>query len=192
MKFFFVHDYKHRFRFFSSEPVSQIQVNFSRLRKVWEEAKKRIMLFPPRVLRQEQAFRRTPGLQENKVTIVHPDTLSRKKARLRFRFFLRRKKTSHILYLIGETFALPFTGLAGLMPGPNVFFGLNVLLIITHWRGLRGINRLLKKEYDFTPSFLLSEWEGALKSKKEEDFPAIIERIEKEYSIENIRKILWK
>lgn len=192
MKFFFVHDYRHKYRYFSSEPVKQIQVNFSRLRRIWEEAKKKLMLFPQRVLCQEQAFRRTPSAEEKKITIFHSNRLGKKKVKMKFRFFLRKQKTTHVFSLIGETLLLPFSGLAGLLPGPNVFFGVLILLMITHWQALRGINRLLKKEYEFIPSSLFSQWEEALKRKKEGDFPEILEKIEKKYSLDNIKKILWK
>lgn len=192
MKFFFIHDYKNKYRYFSTEPVKQIQVNFSRLRKIWEEAKKKLMLLPQRVLRQEQAFTRTPIAEENKITIFHSDRLSQRKVKMKFRFFLRKQKTTHLFFLIGETLLLPFSGLAGLLPGPNVFFGVLILMMITQWQALKGINRLLKKEYEFIPSSLFSQWEETLKGKREGDFPLILEKIEKKFNVPNIKKILWK
>jgi hypothetical protein len=36
MDFFIVQDYRQKYRYFSSESHSEIQVEFSRLRKIWE------------------------------------------------------------------------------------------------------------------------------------------------------------
>ncbi|MFQ6069063.1 MAG: hypothetical protein ACE5LC_00900 [Candidatus Aminicenantales bacterium] len=192
MKFFFVSDYKNRYVFFSTEPPSPLNVKSSRLRKFVDEAKKRFMAISPRILRQEQALRRIPDDKEKSVTIICAERLRKKRTKLRFRFFLRKKKSAHIFFLVAEALALPLTGLAGLLPGPNVFFGLNILLMITHWQGLRGINRLLKKKYKFIYSGLISRWEEAVKCKKEADFTFLIKKIEEEYGLPNIQKVLWK
>ncbi len=67
MDFFFLRDYRHNYRFFSTESVHQIQVEFSRLKKVWTAAKKKLMLLPPKILRQEQAFIRILKLEDEKI-----------------------------------------------------------------------------------------------------------------------------
>lgn len=192
MNFFFVRDHHHKYRYFSSDPTSQIQIKFSRWRKLWERAKKKLMLLPQRILRQEQAFGRVLKLEEKKIKIFHSNRLDEKKIKTKLYFFLQKQRTKHIILLIGETLLLPISGLAAFLPGPNVFFGVLALLMITHWQALRGINRLLKKEYEFIPSSLLEEWEKTLESKEEENFPQILEKIAQEYELENIRQILWK
>lgn len=192
MKFFFVRDYRHRYRYFSTDPVSQIQIKFSRWKKIWEKAKKKLMLLPQRILRQEQAFERILKLDENKIQILYSGQSDEKKIRTKFYFFLQRQRTKHILILTGETLLLPISGLAALLPGPNVFFGVLALLMITHWRALRGLSRLAKKEYEFIPSPLLEEWQTALESKNSESFPRILDKISKKYDLANIRHVLWK
>jgi len=47
MQFFFVPDHRQNFRFFSSEPLHDIQVEFSRWKKLWVIAKEKLMLLPP-------------------------------------------------------------------------------------------------------------------------------------------------
>jgi len=192
MRFFFVRDYQDKYRYFSAEPPTQIQVKFSHLQKIWELAKKKLMLLPQNKLRQEQAFRRALNLEEKKLNIVYSGRLNEKKAKTRFRFFLRKQKTAHIFILIGEALLLPISGLAALLPGPNVFFGILALLLITHWQALRGINRILKKEYMFIPSPLLASWEEAVKLKQEKNFPELLQKIEEEFNLSGIQKILWK
>jgi len=192
MIFFFVRDFKNKYRYLTSEPPREIQVKFSRWRKVWEAAKKKLTLLPQRILRQEQAFRKSFSLEEKKIKIFHSGRLEERKTRTRFRFFLRTQKTKHIFFLIGEALLLPLSGLAVFLPGPNVFFGVLALLMITHWQALRGINRLLKKEYDFAPSSLLAHWEEALEFKDEQNFPSTLKEIEKEFRLVNIHKVLWK
>lgn len=192
MKFFFVRDYRHKYRYFSAAPVSQIQIKFSRWKELWELAKKKLMLLPQRILRQEQAFIRTLKLDEDKIHILYSGHLDEKRTRTKFYFFLQRQRTKHILLLIGETLLLPISGLAALLPGPNVFFGVLALIMITHWQAFRGISRLLKKEYEFIPSPLLKEWENALESKNIENFHRILDNISKKYNLGNVSQVLWK
>ena len=192
MRFFFVRDHIRKYRYFSSEPVNQIKIKSSRWQEIWELAKKKLMLLPQRILRQEQAFGKVLKLEEKKIQIFHSGRLDKKRIKIKFYFFLQRQRTKHIFLLIGEALLLPLSGLAVLLPGPNVFFGYLALLMITHWQALRGINRLLKKEYEFISSSLFKDWEQTLKSKKEESFGRILEKIEKEYNLHNIHKVLWK
>jgi hypothetical protein len=192
MRFFFVLDYRGKYRYISSEPFSEIQVKFSHWKKIWESAKKKLMLLPRRILRQEQAFRNALNLKEGKISIFHSGRLDEKKIKTKFRFFLRKQKTKHIFFLVGETVLLPVSGLMAILPGPNVFFGVLALLMLTHWQAFRGINRILKKKYEFIPSLLISKWEETLEFKREGDFLHILEKIEKEYNMPNIHKVLWK
>ena len=64
--------------------------------------------------------------------------------------------------------------------------------MITHWRALRGINQLGKKKSTFTSSPLLTEWKHALEIKNEREYNQILEKIEKQHELHNIRKILYK
>jgi len=157
-----------------------------------ETAKKKLMLLPQRILRQEQAFGNILKLKEKNIQVIYSGRLKEKRIKIKFYFFLQKQRTKHIFLLIGETILLPISGLAMIIPGPNVFFGVLVLLMITHWQALKGINRLLKKEHEFIPSLLLAEWEQAVGSKKEEELPGILEKIKNEYNLDNIHKILWK
>lgn len=192
MKFFFVQDYRHKYRYFSSEPIQEIHVKFSRLEKIWEEAKKKLMLLPQRILAQEQAFKRVLSFQESYIPILYSGRQSEKRIKIKFFFFLQKQRTKHIFLLIAETLLLPVSGLAALLPGPNVFFGILALLIITHWHAIKGIHSLLKKEHQFIPASSLREWEAAIKSRKGRNFPLILDKIGKEYELQNIQKILWK
>ncbi len=87
---------------------------------------------------------------------------------------------------------LPISGLAMVLPGPNVFFGVLALLMITHWQAFRGINRTLKKNFEFISSPLFKEWEQAQEAKEEEAYLNIFKKIEKEYNLQDMRKVLWK
>ncbi len=192
MRFYFVRDYRRKYRYFSSEPLKQIQLKTSRWKKIWEKAKVKLMLLPQRILRQEQAFGKIRKLEEQKIQIFHSDRLDEKKMRHKFYFFLQKQRTRHIFFLIGEALLLPLSGLAALLPGPNVFFGVLALIMITHWQAFLGINRLLKKDYEFVPSSLFHDWEDALEHKKEDIFTQILEKIENVHNLENIHKVLWK
>lgn len=192
MRFFFVRDHKRKYRYFSSDPVSQIQIKTSRWKELWELAKKKLMLLPQRILRQEQAFRKALKSKEEKIQIFYSGKPGKKRIQTRFYFFLQRQRTQHILLLIGESILLPVSGLAAFLPGPNVFFGVLALLMITHWQAFRGINKTLKKNFEFVPSQLLKEWENARESKEENKYLQIFKKIETEFHLEGIQKILWK
>jgi hypothetical protein len=192
MRFFFVRDYRHKYRYFSSEPVSPIQIKTSRFKKLWELAKKKLTLLPQKSLRQEQAFGNILKFKQDKIRIFYSGTPDQKRMKTKFYFFLQGQRTKHILLLVGETLLLPISGLAVLLPGPNVFFGVLALFMITHWQAFRGINKTLKKNFDFISSHLLSEWEQAQESKQEKHYAKIFEKIEKEFHLSNIQKVLWK
>jgi len=191
MFFFFVKDHREKYRYFCTKPLREIQVKFSRWKKIWEKAKKKLMLLPQRILAQEQAFEHVLKLEAKTLVVLHSGRCTDQKIKIRFFFFLQRQRTKHVFLLIAETLLLPISGLAALLPGPNVFFGVLALLMFTHWQSLRGINRLLKKDHDFRSSQELNEWEEAIKTRQENAYPQILKRIAEEYKVENIHKILW-
>ena len=192
MKFFFIRDYQNKYRYFSSDPASQIQIKASRWKELFELAKKKLTLLPPKILWQEQALGKVLKLNKDKIQVFYSGKPEKKRIKTRFYFFLQKQRTKHIALLIGETLLLPISGLAAFLPGPNVFFGVLALLMITHWQAFRGINRTLKKNFEFIPSPLFKEWEQAQESKEEKIYLTIFKKIEKEFDLENIQKILWK
>ncbi len=192
MEFFFVRDYRLKYRFFSSEPEDEIQIKFSRWRELWEKAKEKLMLLPQRVLSQEKAFWIFLKNKDERVKIFYSGNLSKKRIKLKFYFFLQKQRTKHIFYLVGEILLLPLSALAALLPGPNVFFGVLALLIITHWKAMRGISRLRKKRGEFISLPLLEEWERAVMRRDEMKFLPLLEKMTREYGLKNIQKILWR
>ena len=192
MQFFFVLDHKEKYRFFSSEPIQNIQVKFTRLEKLWDEAKKRLMLLPKRILAQEQAFARVLKLEKDSIEILHSGRLEGKRLKLKFFLFLQKQRTKHLLLLIGEAILLPLSGLMALLPGPNIFFGVLALIMFTHWQAFKGINRISKKNQQFVTVQSLNEWEQVLSSREENELTAILEKIEEKYSLKDLTKILYK
>jgi len=193
MNFFFLQDFHKKYRYFSAESLSVIQVKFSRFRKFWEKGKKKILTFVPlKILKQEQAFERTLKIEDNQIRILHSGRMDEKKVRSKFYFFLQKQRTKHIILLVGEIIILPISGIAALLPGPNMFFYVLILLVILQWKALRGINKLLKKDQLFIPDLSLKEWETALQNQEESTFLPILEKIEKKHNVQNLNKILWK
>ncbi len=192
MDFFFIRDYREKFRFFSSEPEKDFSIPVSRSKKAWELAQTKLTLLPQRSLRQEQAFIRILKLSNETISIHHSGCRPEKRITLRFFFFLQKQRSKHILFLIGETLLLPLSGLAALLPGPNVAFAALALLMITHWQALRGINRLARKKHVFPVAPLFTDWEEAASLSREERCAEVLQEIEKEYKLSGLRKILWK
>jgi len=192
MTFFFLPDFRKRYRFISSEPVHEIHMKFSRWKKIWEEARRRLMLLPPRILRQEQAFEAILNHSSPQVEILLPAGPEEKRIHRKFFFFIQRQRSLHVALLIVETVLLPISGLMALLPGPNIFFGILALIMFAHWRGLRGINRLAGKKICFRPSPLLQEWADALEKGQEAGYADLLSRIEKEYDLPNLRKVLYR
>ncbi|MFQ6082460.1 MAG: hypothetical protein ACE5WD_03765 [Candidatus Aminicenantia bacterium] len=190
MKFLFVPDHHKNFRFLSEEPP-EIEAGFSRWRKFWLKAKRVLAKpFPQKVLLQEQAFTRILSLEQEKIQIFYPKGISPRRIKIRFKFFLHRERTKHIGWLIGEGLLLPISGLAALLPGPNVFFYVLAILTITHWQALRGINKLIKKNYELISCPTLGKWYQSI---KEGSFSQeILQEIGKKYKLENIIRVLSK
>ena len=192
MDFYFVQDFHHNHRFFSGEQMQEIHIEFSKLKKLWKTAREKLMLLPPRILRQEQAFERILKIDSEEIAVHFACGDTSRRIKLRFFFFLQKQRTKHILLLVGESLLAPISGLMALLPGPNVFFGFLALIIITHWQALKGINKLRKKNISFLPSDLLSEWERTVESGKTADYSLVLDRIEKECKVSDVHRILYK
>jgi hypothetical protein len=190
--FFFVRDHERDLRFFSSEPPRQVEIKRSKSREAWEAARRKLTLLPQRTLRQEQAFYRALKIGEPALRILHSGRTDEHRVDHKFRFFLQRHRTRRLVYLIGEAILLPFSALTMPLPGPNLSFYVLALIMITHWQSFRGLKALLGKEHEFEAAPLLAEWEEAVAGRREESYPAILDRIEREYGLPGIRKVLWK
>lgn len=190
MEFFYTRDRKHRYRFFSSEPVRQIPIRFTRWEKVWEAAKQKLMLLPRRVLAQEQAFARIRTWPRKDITIRVSGCLGIRKTHRRFFLFLQKQRTKHIFLLVVEMILLPISGIMAFLPGPNVFFGVLALIMITHWQAFRGINRLSRLRRHFSPTPLLRQWEQAVDAARDNELTDILNNISLKYRVEKIRSIL--
>lgn len=192
MIFFFTRDFKHKYRYFSTDPARPAEVHFSKSRRVWELAKKKLMLLPHRTLRQEQAFERALKARGKRLPILYSRNTDEEKIRFRFSFFLQKQRTTHILILAGEAILLPFTGLAALLPGPNILFYALALLIITQWLALRGINRTIHAEHEFIPDGGLAAWEEAAARGETGRFGELIDAIEREHGVKGVARILGR
>ncbi len=192
MNFFFVQDFRQKYRYFSAESLTVTQVEFSRWKEFWEKAKKKLMLLPLKILKQEQAFERTLKIEENQVRILHSGRMDEKKVKSKFYFFLQKQRTKHIILLVGESIILPISAIAALLPGPNIFFYVLALLVIIQWQALRGINKLFKKDKLFTPDLSLKDWEIAVQNQEKSTFLPLLEKIGKKHYVQNLNKILWK
>jgi len=192
MNFFFVRDYRHHLRFFSAEPLGPLPSKFSKSREIWEAAKKKVTGLNPRTLLQEQAFERGGRPADGPLRILHSGSLDAQALRTKFFFFLQRQRTRHVLILAGEAVLLPVSGLAALLPGPNLFFYILAVLMAIQWQALRGITRILHKDHEFIPDPLIAEWEAAVDVRDEARFPGILERLGRAHGLDAVRKILWK
>jgi len=192
MNFFFVRDYRHRHRFFSAEPLGPLPAKFSKSRAIWETAKKKVTGLNPRMLLQEQAFERGGRPGDGPLRVLHSGHSEDKAIPTQFFFFLQRQRTRHILVLAGEALVLPVSGLAALLPGPNILFYFLAVLMVIQWQALRGITRLIHKDCQFAPDPLLAEWEAAVDARAESRFPELLARLERTHGLPSARKLLWK
>jgi hypothetical protein len=192
MEFYFAKDFKKKYRFFSSPPIRPIDVNFNRWQKMWEEAKRRLLLLHPRMISQEQAFERALNLKNSVSEIYYSGSQNKDRIKRKFIFFLHKQRSKHFFLLIIETLLLPISGIMAFLPGPNIFFYVLFLLMIIQWRALKGIKIMIRKDHEFVYSPLLEEWEVAVKSEDPEKMQMVIEKIESKLSINKIKKILYK
>jgi hypothetical protein len=189
--YFFVKDARKEHRLFCSEPPGPMPAKFSKTKVVWEAAKKKLMLLPAPTLRQEEALAKALRIPEPSVVVLCGEA-EEKHANLRFHFFLHKRRSQRILLLIGEGILAPITGIAALLPGPNIIFYALALIMVTHWQSLRGIRALLAKKHEYRIDPLLAEWERAVAEGRESDYPAIIEQLEKTHGLKDMGKVLWK
>jgi hypothetical protein len=192
MDFFFVRDSRHRHRFFSAEPLGPLPAKFSKSRAIWETAKKKVTGLNPRMLLQEQAFEHGGRPGAGPLRILHSGRSEDKAIRTQFFFFLQRQRTRHILVLAVEALFLPVSGLAALLPGPNIFFYFLAILMVIQWQALRGITRLIHKDTEFASDPLLAEWEAAVDARAKARFPELLACLETVHGLPSARKILWK
>jgi hypothetical protein len=192
LSFFFVRDCRHEMRFFSSEPPKPPEAGRSKAKEAWEIAKKKLMVLPQRMLRQEQAFARALRLGEAELHILYSGISDATQIRHRFAFFLQRQRTKRIIYVVGEALLVPLTGLLMPLPGPNLAFYVVALLLLTHWLSVRGLRAIMKKTRVFEPSPLFAEWETAVAEGAEGKYADILARIEMEFGLVSLRKVLWK
>jgi hypothetical protein len=192
MDFFFVRDSRRRLRFLSSGPRELMPEGSSWSRRAWEKAKRKITGLDPRTLLQELAFEHAARTRGESIQVHVAALDDESKLRTRFNFFLRREKSRHVLLLALESLAVPVTGLAALLPGPNVIFYFLAVLMIIQWQALRGINRLLNDSVPFAVDPLLEEWEAAVAAGETERFPLILEKFERDRAVPGARKALWK
>jgi len=192
MDFFFVRDYRRRPCFFSAEPLGPLPANFSKTRAIWETAKKKVIHLNPRILLQEQAFDHGGRPGEGPLRILHSGRHDDRFVRTRLFIFLERQKTRHIAVLAGEAIVAPITGLAALLPGPNVIFYVLAILMVIQWQALRGISRILRRDHQLVADPLLGEWEAAVEAGDEARYAELIDRLEKVHGLPSPRKLLWK
>ncbi|RPJ01140.1 MAG: hypothetical protein EHM31_06535 [Candidatus Aminicenantes bacterium] len=192
MDFFFVRDYRHRPHFFSAGPLGPLPADFSKTREVWEKAKKKVTSLNPRTLLQEQAFEHGGRPGEGPLRILHSGHFDDRAVRTQLSLFLRRHRTRHIVILAGEAVIVPITGLAALLPGPNIIFYVLAILMVIQWQALRGITRILRRDHEFVVDPLLAEWEAAVEARDEARFPELLERLGKVHGLPSPRKLLWK
>jgi len=193
MMFFFIRNYKNKYCFFSSQPVKPIETRFSRPRALFEKAKQKLNLLSKKTLAQEQALELIPSprQEDEPLIVIHSGLIEEEKIRKKFLFFIIRQRTRHLLFLTGEALLLPPAALAGLLPGPNIFFGILVILMFNHWQAFRGIGRALRTRFLFQPNEDFARWERAVAEERISDFDHLLKEIEQKYSQPDIKKILW-
>ena len=192
MDFFFVRDYRNRPRFFSAGPLGPLPANFSKTREVWEKAKKKVVSLNPRLLLQEQAFEHGGRPGQGPIRILHSGRHDERSVRARLFLFLERQRTRHIVVLAGEAVVVPITGLAALLPGPNIIFYVLAILMVIQWQALRGIGRIIRGKHELVVDPLLAEWEAAVEARDEARYPELLDRLEKVHGLPSPRKLLWK
>lgn len=192
MLFFFVRNSRHRYRFFCPAASAVVPPGSSRAKEAWEKAKRKVINLNPRTLRQEQAFALAVRETQAPVRILHSGLTEDRRLRLKFAFFLQRQRTRHIVVLALEALAVPITGLAAILPGPNLLFYVLAMIMIIQWQALKGINRLIHRAHEFAADPILAEWEETVARGDEAAFPGILSRLEQVHGVEKADRILWK
>lgn len=187
--FFFVLDRRGQARFLSTAPVGELPVRGSRTREAWEKAKQKITDIDPRTLSQERAFAAVEPGDGSPLEILHSGRTGGRLPAGRFAFFLRRLRSRHVLLLAVEALFLPITGLAAVLPGPNMLFYILAMVMIIQWQALRGINRLIRRKPTFRAHPLLTEWEDAVEAGDEVRMRGLLPELEKTFGFEKAGRV---
>ncbi len=188
MNLIFTHDSRGRWVVLSPEMAELIPKHLSWPKRLWAKAQARFLSLPFRFLSEDKIFIR--GSREKGPLVVYHSSLQSAKIDLHWRHFLRRRKIRRIFYLLAEILFLPVSGLAAFLPGPNVFFGVLALLIITHWQACSGLRQLSRLHPHFEARESLTNWEKAVQKGKLDAETPLVEQIESEFGLERVRKIL--
>lgn len=192
MLFLFVRNARNRYRFFCPAASAVVPPGSSKAKEAWEKAKRKVVNLNPRTLRQEQAFALAARTPRASIKVLHSGLIEDRRLRLKFAFFLQRQRTRHIAALALEALAVPVTGLAAILPGPNLLFYVLAMIMILQWQALKGINRLIHRPHEFAADPVLAEWEEAVARGDETAFPGILSRLEQAHDVEKAGRILWK
>ena len=193
MNFFFVRDHLGRRRFFSTDPVRSPDIRFTKSRQAWEKARSWLLSFlPARLLRQEQAFGRVLTWDGTPLPVLHGGADEPGRAAPKLVHFLKTHKRRHVLLMIVEAVLMPLTGLAALLPGPNIIFYAPALFFLLQVNALRGLGRAVRLEHDLRLDPLLAEWEAAVSEGASDRYAGLIARLEESHGLTGLRKVLWK
>ncbi|MGQ9617594.1 MAG: hypothetical protein ACUVUG_01400 [Candidatus Aminicenantia bacterium] len=115
-------------------------------------------------------------MRKEGIEVLYPSCYSLKIASTRFRLFLEKEMGRHTLFLILLLIFLPFTAIAGIFPGPNIFFYSNISFLYLFFRAMKGIKVLLKNA-KLIPDETLGKWEKG--DKKE-----VLDKIKEKFFLE--------
>ena len=131
---------------FILDAYPSIQINNRWIQKGDQLLKKYLPRFQ-RYLERERAL----GNADKSILRVYPNK-SRKVKRLAFYFRMWRRKEilKRYLFLIAEGLVLPFTPFLAVIPGPNIFFYIPLLLFYFHLKSLKALRNLPEKQIQYS------------------------------------------
>ncbi len=173
-RFLFLRNFSKKWTFLGekTEKSKDFMVN------LMEKLGKKIKFIGGRSFYQELSFIEAFMTKEN-ITIVYPSCYSHKRISLRFRLFIEKEMGRHTMIMIILIATLPFSAILGLLPGPNIIFWTELLMLYVYFKAVKGLKVILKNA-KLIPDETLGKWE--INEKNEESLKNLKER----FSIENL------
>ncbi|XP_038972261.1 uncharacterized protein LOC103701666 [Phoenix dactylifera] len=111
-------------------------------------------------VKPSEIFLKSVSKDITKVEITYPSSLNPRLVRRRLRHIAMRGSAIHKRYFYSSVFLLPFTTILAVLPLPNIPFFWILFRAYSHWRALKGSERLLLLVSDCSRSWSLLRGNG--------------------------------
>ena len=98
--------------------------------------------YTPKILKYLSHQQVLSNLGKFKIRIITEDNKDLRKVKQVFKLWIQKEKSKRIICLIIEAILIPFTAVLAILPGPNFFFYVPMLLFYYHLMSFLGLKKV--------------------------------------------------